>query len=83
MFETPIYGRYGARIDRAATLRPDCPTCEQAEVLYPGEISIAFLRRVYVARHEDHDELCGQFAALGLAPIETVVEESVFRGAVG
>jgi hypothetical protein len=83
MFATPIYGRYGARIDRAATLRPDWPTCEQAEVLYPGEISIAFLRRVYVARHEDHDELCGQFAALGLAPIETVVDESVFRGAVG
>ena len=83
MFDTPVFGRYNARIDRPTTLRADYPTCEQAEVLYPGEISISFLRRVYVARHEDHDELCGQFAALGLRPIETVVDEAVFRGAAG
>jgi hypothetical protein len=83
LFAQSVHGRYSERIDRPASLSAAFPTCEQAEVLYPGEVSIQFLRRVYVARHEDHDELCGQFAALGLTPLEAAVQPDVFRGALG
>jgi hypothetical protein len=83
LFDQTVSGRYNARIDRPVDLPLAFPTCEQAEVLYPGEVSTRFLRRVYVARHEDHDELCGQFAALGLAPVETIVSAEAFGGAVG
>jgi hypothetical protein len=81
LFEQVVYARYGARIDRPSNLELSFPTCEQAEVLYPGDLSTRFLRKVYVARHEDHDDVCGQLAALGLPPLDTVVEPKVFRGA--
>jgi hypothetical protein len=80
LFEQVVYARYGARIDRPSNLELSFPTCEQAEVLYPGDLSTRFLRKVYVARHEDHDDVCGQLAALGLPPLDTVVDPKVFRG---
>lgn len=55
------------------------PTCMQAEVLYPGELSTSFLRKVYVACDEDSDEVYGQFAALGLDQVTIIVSPEVFR----
>jgi hypothetical protein len=83
LFQDTVYGRYGVAVYRTPRLSAAYPTCEQAEVLYPGELSTRFLHRVYVARHEDHDELCGQFAALGVPMIEVVISPAMFNGAVG
>jgi hypothetical protein len=83
LFGGTVYGRYHARIDRPPDLSPGFPTCEQAEVLYPTEVSTEFLRRVYVARHEDHDDLCGPVAALGLCPLDAVVRPEAFGCALG
>src|SRR5262249_36508048 len=80
LFEKVIYARYGARIDRPRDLEPSYPTCEQAEVLYPSDLSTRFLRKVYVAEHDDHDDVCGQLAALRLPALDTVVDPKMFKG---
>jgi hypothetical protein len=54
---------YANRRNRAEHL----PTCEQAEVLYPGGLSMSFLRRIYVREDEEADAvhaLLGQFDRL-------------------
>lgn len=53
-------------------------TCEQAEVLYPGEVSTEWLRRIYV-RSEDHvDEVHAQISGVGHRAVEVVVDASKF-----
>lgn len=61
------------------------PTCEQAEVLYPEQVSINFLRKVYVQRGEDQDRVRGwirEFAASypTLNDVEVVLAPAKFLG---
>jgi hypothetical protein len=59
---------------------PDAfPTCGQAEVLYPEELSTSYLRRAYVLEEEHGDTVAGQLAALDHGAVEIVVEPSVFE----
>lgn len=48
-------GREVRAIARPTELEPRFPTCIQAEALYPGELSLKFLQRIYVARPRHQD----------------------------
>lgn len=76
----PVVTRWvGNDVKRPVGLPASHPTCEQAEVLYPGEVSTKYLRRVYVRTHEEGDEVSAQIAATGHQEIEIVVSPKTFR----
>lgn len=53
-------------------------TCVQAEVLYPGELSVKYLRRIYVIRAEDLDEVHAQLAMTGFQAVEVLLDPERF-----
>lgn len=55
-------------------------TCEQAEILYPKEVSTQFLRRIYVRDGEDKDDTMAQLDVLGHGGVEVVVAPERFNG---
>lgn len=54
------------------------PTCNQAEILYPGEVSTGYLQRIYVRSEEHTDELAGQIAATAHPAVEVLVRPELF-----
>ena len=79
MFADKIVQWHSSSVIRDPKSQTAYPTCMQAEVLYPGEVSSGFLRKVYVACGEDSDEVHGQFAALGHDQVTIIVSPEVFR----
>lgn len=67
---------YVQRAGRAANL----PTCEQAEVLYPGAISTDFLRRIYVKEGDQQDRARGWLREFGLPNVEVSINPTKFNG---
>ncbi|MCI1137065.1 DUF4433 domain-containing protein [Stenotrophomonas maltophilia] len=59
---------------------PRLPTCEQAEVLYPGFVGLQALRRVYVKEGDQADRVEGWFREFGMTGIDVVVGEQKFGG---
>lgn len=53
LFAPSIAQWQGKAISRPSSLPENQPTCEQAEVLYPKEVSLEYLLQVYVANNED------------------------------
>jgi ssDNA thymidine ADP-ribosyltransferase, DarT len=68
-------------VHRLASAPDSSPTCNQAEVLYPGALSTDFVQRVYVRSDAYADELAGQIAVAGHGALEILVDPSLF-GAV-
>jgi hypothetical protein len=58
---------------------PHLPTCPQAEVLYPRQLSIDYLRRIYVREGNHADVVTAQFEVLNRHPVEVVIEPAVFE----
>lgn len=56
------------------------PTCEQAEVLYPSSISTQYLRRIYVAEGDHHDQTRGRLREFELQDVEVVIDPNKFLG---
>ena len=56
----------------------DQTTCPQAEVLYPNELPIEHLRRIYVRNDENAAMVEAQLELLHVEGIEVVVDASVF-----
>ncbi|OUS34122.1 hypothetical protein A9Q94_17280 [Rhodobacterales bacterium 56_14_T64] len=56
------------------------PTCEQAEVLYPEQVSLEYLRRIYVMEEEDHDMVAGLLTDFEYEGVEVVVRPEKFGG---
>ena len=56
------------------------PTCEQAEVLYPGAVAIDHLRRVYVREGDHHDLVTGWLQEFDLPGVEVVLSPEKFAG---
>lgn len=56
------------------------PTCEQAEVLYPDQLSLEYLRKIYVEEDEHHDVIAGLLVDFGYKNIEVLVAPYKFRG---
>jgi ssDNA thymidine ADP-ribosyltransferase, DarT len=74
----PTIERWAGNIVRRNAALPDAwTTCVQAEVLYPGELPISYLRRVYVQREDDQDEVYAQLHMLGIEH-EVLIEPSKF-----
>ncbi|WP_323169728.1 DarT ssDNA thymidine ADP-ribosyltransferase family protein [Pantoea agglomerans] len=64
MFAGRINHWWGKDIMRQEGLESQFPTCVQAEVLYPKEISTEFLQAIYVQNDEIADEVAGQLGAM-------------------
>ncbi|WP_365344360.1 DarT ssDNA thymidine ADP-ribosyltransferase family protein [uncultured Sphingomonas sp.] len=56
------------------------PTCEQAEILYPGEVSTDYLRRVYVSEEDHHDQARGWLDEFGLPNVDVLISPGKFDG---
>lgn len=79
LFGPRILRWHGNSVARALTLPSSSTTCEYAEVLYPGEVAIEFLRRLYVIRGEDQDEVYGQLHMMGVSRVEVIVDSTKFN----
>lgn len=82
LFEKEVLGRYATPIRRGNDVPNSWPTCVQAEVLYPGQVSTDYLRRIYVSGHEEQDEVCAQLAAVDHPEVDVIVDLDVFGGAI-
>lgn len=72
--------QYSDKVVRRDPEQPLCyTTCSQAEVLYPGELSTEFLKKIYVNKSEHHDEICGQCSGVGHPTVEVIVSSAVFK----
>lgn len=56
------------------------PTCEQAEVLYPGELSTLYLRRIYVLNEMCHDIVTGWLGEFGYTNVDVQINPQKFQG---
>ena len=57
------------------------PTCEQAEVLYPEKLALAYLKKVYVEDGDHHDSVVGWLKDFGGdSDIQVHVEREKFVG---
>lgn len=54
-------------------------TCPDAEVLYPGEVEVQHLKRIYVATQEHLDIVHAQCDTLGAAGIDVVLAPEAFK----
>ncbi len=63
---------------RSEELPENFTTCGQAEVLYPGELSVQHLRHIYVVRDEDADEVHAQLAMIGFQGMDVLVAADKF-----
>jgi hypothetical protein len=59
---------------------PELPTCEQAEVLYPGELSTEHLRRIYVVDESCQDTVRGWLREFRLAGVDVEISPEKFLG---
>lgn len=77
----PVVERYYGRTPAArSTEHRDCwPTCEQAEVLYPEQLSTQYLRRVYFATAKQLQTARAQIVTLGHAEVDLVLAPEMFR----
>lgn len=61
--------------------RPDhLPTCEQAEVLYPSGLSLAYLQRVYAHDGDDADWAMATLSTYGRHDVDVTVDPVKFNG---
>lgn len=63
---------------RASDMPNSYPTCEQAEVLYPGEISTTYLRHIYTKTEQDKSEVIGFLKATYHDPVDVTVQPDRF-----
>lgn len=78
MFASQIT-RWTNNVVRRPTYVPThLPTCNQAEVLYPGQLSTQYVRCIYAHSVPDADELAGQMAAVGHENIAIEVRPELF-----
>jgi hypothetical protein len=64
---------------RSALTEPNQTTCEQAEVLYPGNLSIKHLNRIYVENEQDEDEVYAQLSLVRRTKIDVKIAPSRFK----
>ena len=78
MFANTVKGRYGMVHDRSD--KPTAwPTDRQAEVLYPGELSCEYLRRIDVQTEENVDAICGIWGGLISDKVSVCCTPEVFE----
>ena len=73
------WGYYGSVKVRGASHRSQEPTDNQAEVLYPAQVSIGYLKKIYVSSYEDQDHICGLITALNAPAVDVLVVPEKFE----
>ncbi len=56
----------------------NCPTCNQAEVLYPGRLNLQHLNTVYARSEEEAKVPRAQLRTLGYPQIDLVIDPTIF-----
>lgn len=75
----PKVHQFAARYARRTPDMPDSwTTCNQAEILYPSEVSTRFLRRIYLREARHRHVHRAQIASLGHDPVEVIVDPDLF-----
>jgi hypothetical protein len=69
----------GQYVHRHPTLHPRFTTCEQAEVLYPRQISTDLLRAIYVRDEEHCDEVAGQLSGVRHPNVDIILKPELFK----
>lgn len=59
---------------------PMLPTCEQAEILYPGEVSTEYLRCIYVKDENCHDIAKGWLREFAILDVDVLISPQKFMG---
>jgi hypothetical protein len=76
----PRVVRYNGNVAvRTAHIADNLTTCVQAEALYPGELSVKYLKRVYVETNDDQDEVHAQMHMIGVFGVDVIVDAARFR----
>ena len=70
----------GNVVQRSQGVASYLTTCGQAEVLYPGEVSTDYLRRIFVKSESDGDELAAQMSVVSHREVEIAVQPGLFGG---
>lgn len=65
MFAAQIVGKFQKQLSRSFEHLPFWTTCEQAEVLYPGILSLKYLKKIYVRDKTTKHSVSAQLGALG------------------
>lgn len=78
LFSRTITQWDGRLIERPASYPKNFTTCSQAEVLYPGELSTEFLKKVYIQKAEHTDEIRGYLASVEHQQPEIEVKPKIF-----
>lgn len=73
MFADEILQWPGKKVCRLENENSFFPTCRQAEVLYPREVSTEFLQAIYVQADSVADEVAGQLSAMNHRAIPIVI----------
>ena len=69
----------GKLIIRSSKLLPSWPTCPQAEVLYPQELSLNYLDRVFLSTDEQVDDLVAYLDVFNRPSVRYEVDLTVFK----
>ncbi|UXH38817.1 DUF4433 domain-containing protein [Pseudomonas promysalinigenes] len=78
-FQQRTHQFLGNYAERTSDFPVNEPTCNQAEILYPGEVSTRYLQRIYVRSEEHGDELAAQMAATAHPAVEVLVRPELFE----
>lgn len=78
MFAPSITQWSGRVVERPHNYPVNLPTCSQAEVLYPGELSTKYLKKIYVRADSEIDEIAAQIAAVDHPAVEIEVKPELF-----
>lgn len=79
LFASEIPRKHGWTVSRRSRAS-NLPTCEQAEVLYPGQISTQYLKRIYVTCGEHHDLAVGWLREFGYSGVTVSIDSNKFLG---
>jgi len=79
LFSDMIIRWSGNIISRPRKLHESCPTCRQAEVLYPKELSTTFLQTIYVETDEKADAAYGIIGGVKHPEILVKVDPAKFQ----
>ena len=60
--------------------KPNLPTCEQAEVLYPESVSVEHLKRLYVMKDKHYDAVGGWLQEFDRSHVEVTLSRQKFGG---
>jgi hypothetical protein len=66
-------------VARPASTPHNWTTCNQAEVLYPGQVSTEYLKKIYVDNDQAADELAGQLHMLGHPEFPIEIRPTLFQ----